>query len=211
MAETASFEPSGRMVRCAQCGHSWYQESPDDYSVKALPHYAGGAAATINELTVGTGGPARAFGRTGQFAGWAALICAAALIVAAATQYRVDVVRLWPPAATLYSALGETINTRGLVFQKTHYERTYKDNRPVLSLRGEIVNTTASELPVPRLKVTIRDADERALFDWIFDPDSRRLRAGEVGSFESQLSNPPAGAQDLMIRFAPREAQDGSN
>lgn len=202
MAEAASFEPSGRMVRCAQCSHSWYQESPDDCSLKALPHYSGGAAATITELTVGDIDRTRRFGLISQITGWLALLLVASVFLAAAYQYRVDIVRLWPQAATLYSVFGENINTRGLIFQQTHYERIYQNDMPVLTLRGEIVNKTSDELPVPRVKVTIRDADERSLFDWTFDPMPRQLRPGEVGSFETQLSNPPSGAQDLMIRFS---------
>ncbi len=197
------------MVRCANCSHSWFQEPPEDYSLKALPQYSAGVS-TISELTVGTLDRPRRHHLLSQAAGWAALSLAVMVMVLIAAQYRVEIVRLWPQAATLYAAFGETVNTRGLVFQQTHYEREYQGGVPVLAIKGQIVNTSAEAQPIPPVRVSLRNAEEREIFNWTFLPDQREVAPGEATTFITRLSNPPAGAQDMIIRFAslPEPAAD---
>jgi hypothetical protein len=71
-----------------------------------------------------------------------------------------------------------------------------------LAIRGQIVNASDRELPVPKVQVTVRDADKQQLYKWSFPPDMSKLGAKSRAPFSTRLESPPPEAWDLDIRFA---------
>lgn len=224
----SKFPATGRMVRCAKCGHSWHQqgEPPLQSEAVADPVIAAEQAEPIeaqnpaaDPFTVNTNtarvplsypaeSPRAPLGpRLAVVAGWAGLIAVVLLILVAAVRYRQDIAVIWPQSAGVYSALGLHVNATGIDFQNVDYRRENEDGQVVLAVSGNIVNVAKRELPVPQtVRVTLSDASKRELYHWNFKPNATVLKPGQSVPFTTRLSSPPAAARNLEVRFA----KDGS-
>ena len=206
MADAETFQPSGRTVRCASCGHAWHQSPPADLPLKALPNYSGIAP---HEASGGLEKQGRAL--AGQVLGWMVLIGFTAAIAAAGYVFRVEVVQLWPQTASLYAAIGKPVNPRGLAFRSIVYEEEDSDGVRALIVMGEIVNTSETPQIVPDLQFTLHDRRQREIFDWKSEPPVALLDPGQVSPFVTRMTSPPLHAQELTVRFATSGSSNGAN
>lgn len=224
----SKFPATGRMVRCAKCGHSWHQQGeppaqseaaadPVGADEQPLPIETQTPAAepfTVNTntarvpLSYPPEQPRAPLGpRLAVVAGWAGLIAVVLLILVAAVRYRQDIAVIWPQSAGVYSAVGLHVNASGIDFQNVDYRRENEDGQVVLAVSGDIVNVAKRELPVPQtVRVTLSDASKRELYHWNFKPNATVLKPGQSVPFTTRLSSPPAAARNLEVRFA----KDGS-
>lgn len=198
LADPASLEPAGRMVRCANCGHSWFQKPPDDMP-RPVPAAGADAAPAWGEGA----GRRRGFPvAIPTIVLWLVLIGAVAGFAALAHQYRVEIVRGWPQTATLYSFFGVEVNSAGMEFRDVAYDLETQDGLSVLAVEGTVVNLTDQPMPIPRVRISLRDDAGEELYYWTVVLDQTRLEAGAATSFVTRLSSPPPGAADLEVRFA---------
>ena len=135
--------------------------------------------------------------------GWTGLIAVVLLIGLSAVRYRQEITVIWPQSAGVYSSLGMNVNAHGVDFTHVDYHRESEDGQVVLAVTGRIVNNGTRELPVPQnVRVTLSDAANHELYHWNFAPGIATLKAGQSGAFHTRLSNPPATARHLEVRFA---------
>lgn len=113
-----------------------------------------------------------------------------------------QIVQAVPSMAPIYDALGYKVNSRGLDFADITYAREIDNGVTVLAIRGQIVNVSDREIPVPKVRVTVRDADKRNIYGWTFTPDTSKLDPKARAPFATRLESPPPDAWDLEIRFA---------
>ncbi len=215
LSDPTSLNPNGRMVRCANCGHSWFQKPPDDMpkQVAGATLQLGGTSGSQAAAPVvpGLGGaerfsteqrPSRRRGFSAStFAIWILVLLAIGVVVAAVYQYRVEIVRGWPQTASLYNLTGVEVISSGLDFRDVTFERTTNDGLPMLTVRGQVVNITDQSLPIPRLRITLRDVDEVELYHWTFALQQTRIGPGTSTDFVTRLASPPVGAYDFEVRF----------
>lgn len=220
--DAAAFQPSGRKVRCAKCGHVWFQEppQPEPAEVENLPpapepeppqpephaepeHAASAvpaAAQAYEEM------PPLAhrlpLDKLALAAGWVGLAAAVLVIGWSAVSYRQEIATLWPQSSSLYSALGLKVNARGIAFSDVSRRYETEDDQVVLAVSGDIVNVSKRELPVPQVQVTLTGGDARELYRWNFTPDATTLKPGAHVHFLTRLSNPPGAARHLQLQFA---------
>ena len=203
LADPASLQPSGRMVRCANCGHSWFQKPADD-----MPRSVAGSAASANDglMSLDTAMDGHRHSRfpvaVSTLALWVLLIGALIGFGAIAYQYRVEIVRGWPQTASLYDLFGVEVNVAGLEFRDVTNNLETQDGLSVLAVRGTVVNLTDQALPIPRVRISLRDAEGLELYYWTVVLDQTRIEAGATTEFITRLSSPPLGAQDIEVRFA---------
>jgi len=202
VADPASLQPSGRMVRCANCGHSWFQKPPDD-----MPRSVAGGGEGASTLDIGAvGGRRLGFPvAISTLVLWVLLMGALAGFGALAYQYRVEIVRGWPQAATLYDLLGVEVNSAGMEFRDITNEFETQDGLNVLAVHGTVVNVTDQALPVPRVRVALLDGAGEELYYWTVVLDVTRLDAGASVDFVTRLSSPPPGTANIEVRFAEGE------
>jgi predicted Zn finger-like uncharacterized protein len=226
--DDAKFPAGGRQVRCAKCGHSWFQDGPAAQITPDEPAVAEPAA----EASPASGAAAQGFPdiaamrpqsfsqaqpeedegfdwrtRLAVAAGWMALIGVVLLIGYAAVRYRQQIAVVWPQSAGLYNSLGMPVSTHGLDFDKVDYHRESEDGQTVLAVTGRIVNNGSREMPVPQtVLVTLSDASNHELYHWNFVPPAQTLKPGKSVSFITRLSSPPAAARHLEVRF-PKDGQ----
>jgi len=225
-ADGARFVAPGRNVRCAKCGHVWFQTAPDaepepepvlePVVETPAPDPAPSAPAPIAAPAMGSivtpqplDAPARPRKRRAAKNGvmadavaWAALIFLAVTIGWAGVQYRQTIVELWPGVAPLYEVLGLPVETEGIALIDVAYQHEVEDGQPVLSVTGKIVNISDRELPVPIIRVMLSDQDQHEIYHWMFNSGVQSLRPGAESPFITRLSSPPPEARNLNIRFA---------
>jgi predicted Zn finger-like uncharacterized protein len=220
--DAAKFPPEGRQVRCAKCGHVWHQ----DAAVDEAPGIETPLPQTPPEAPVAVAAPVPArpepmprapaprattppkprrplLPLLGVALGWIGLIAVVLLIGLSAVRYRQEITVIWPQSAGVYSSLGMNVNAHGIDFTDVDYHRESEDGQVVLAVTGRIVNKGSRELPVPQnVRVTLSDASNHELYHWNFAPGIATLKAGQSGAFHTRLSNPPATARHLEVRFA---------
>ncbi len=227
--DAAKFQPAGRNVRCAKCGHVWHQDAPapepDIYSealaeeippepVAAIPIATQEAEAPLSRtqtpnpvmmrdrLQTSFTEPSKLPMRLAIGLGWLGLIAIILLIGWSALRFRQQIVAVWPQSASLYSAVGLKANASGLNIEDVAYHRGFENGQPVLSVTGVLSNTSTREMPVPQLRVGLIDDDRHELFHWTFTAGVMTLKGGQSAKFLTRLSNPPLGASHFELRFA---------
>lgn len=199
LADPASLQPSGRMVRCATCGHSWFQKPPDD-----MPRSVAGAGEAAGTLDTADLGPRkRGFPfAISTLALWAVLAGAVFGFGYLAYQYRVEIVRGWPQAATLYNLFGVEVNGAGMEFRDITYAFETQEGLNVLAVHGTVLNVTDQPLPIPRVRISLRDEAGAELYAWTVVLEATRLDPGASTEFVTRLSSPPPGAANIEVTFA---------
>jgi hypothetical protein len=151
----------------------------------------------------------RGFGaRLARLAGWTALLLVVATCGLAMVHYRQTISIYWPQSASLYSAMGMPVNTRGVALTNVAYQQQFEDGQPVLSVTGKVVNVSNREQLVPEIRVVLMDDANRELYHWTFDVGVVSLQPGAESPFMTRLSSPPPEARNLNIRFAEAGEQE---
>ena len=206
MADSTTFQPSGRQVRCASCEHSWFQEPPEEYALEALPAPSTQLSTTVIEdagyqAEQTADNTLRAL-EWGRFAGWGALVLLMAILVYGVAANSTQIVRFWPQTATLYALFGKEVNTMGIEIQDYGYHYEIQDGTTVLVIEGNVVNVTNEPKILPLFQVSLRDAGKRDILDWVFETDVRELNGLEKATFVTHIDNPPERAHDIWIGVA---------
>lgn len=120
---------------------------------------------------------------------------------------RDKIVRLAPPVAALYSALGLKANSAGLELRGVSSRLVTEGSRKVLTVEGEIVNIRREANRVPPVALSVRGPDGQPRYDWTAQAPKTRLEAGESIAFRARLASPPADGADVLVRFAGLDEQ----
>lgn len=139
--------------------------------------------------------------RSRSMAGIAALVAVVAGLPLLFFSLPQEVVQIWPQSASLYEWLNMPVNVRGFKIIATH-KQELNNSVPVIAINGQIINETDSELPVPKIRLAVRDQDGRELYHWTVLADQPRLGPRAEGTFSARLESPPPDAADLEVRFA---------
>jgi hypothetical protein len=124
-----------------------------------------------------------------------------ALAVLVAIAARGEVVTTWPGAARLYALVGLPVQPSGpgLELDKIIPERTADG----LVIEGDIINAGSTARDVPRLRVALRDPDDKETQFKIIDPPTARLGPGETAHFKTSFDHSDETAT-VKVSFAPR-------
>jgi predicted Zn finger-like uncharacterized protein len=212
---------SGRIVRCAHCGHTWHQAAPPEPSRHPNLPEAEGRIEPALELPPrpapsleipprprpGLPSPRRSNHRTG----WGALrwVMAAVLLIlailAGVVVARGAVVALWPPAARLYALAGfaaEPQQGAGLKIERLVPSRTADG----LIIEGDITNTGKTPQDLPRLRIALRDPADKDVQFKVIDPPRPRLPPGATTHFKTPFDHPADAATGVVVTFAKPQA-----
>jgi hypothetical protein len=129
----------------------------------------------------------------------------AALIVGAAASAvaaRGPIVRVAPEAARVYAAIGMPVNLRGLAFADVKTSLIDGDGGRVLTVEGALVNLRDRKTEAPDMRIALRDSASHEIYAWTAHPPKAALAAREQAPFRLRLAAPPAGAEEVVVRFA---------
>ncbi len=196
----SSVGPQGRRVRCAKCGHIWWQEAPEEEPDPPED--------TVTEVhTARPAAPERppAAGRAATrraLVGWGLFLAALGGILAGGYAGRTAVVWFWPPAALLYETIGLPVEPpgAGLQFRNVRFEQTVADGTPVLVIDGEVVNVSDVERPVPPMRLVSLGEGGKPLRTRSVEASAARLPPGEAATFRDAQPDPGA-VQEVSLTF----------
>lgn len=118
---------------------------------------------------------------------------------------RERIVRILPPMATAYRAVGLKVNVAGLELRDVHSRIVMDGARRVLVTEGEIVNIRREQNRVPAITLAVRGANGLDRYSWIAPTPKSRLEAGEKIAFRARLASPPEDGAEVLVRFAKLE------
>lgn len=131
-------------------------------------------------------------------------VMATALLASLAIGGRHQLVAKIPGADRVFSAIGLPVNLAGIEFRNVASQIAEIDGRKVLAVTGEAINVRpGASASLPSLEVTVRGADQRALYVWTAPSPKSALQSGESVAFRTRLAAPPEGARDVVVRLAP--------
>lgn len=202
-ADDDTIGDSGRTVKCTACDHSWFVR-PDGVAVD--PEEAGDAGvAAIEGAHEKYRQQVRERRRQrSRFAALMSWLVTASLFFslgAGAVVLRNDVVKIWPESATAYRFVGLEVNRFGLDFIHRQAARTFDGTTPILTVEGEVENTSRTAQQTPKVRVSLHDEFNREVGEIYADIEPRRLDAGEIGTFSAKLENPPVASVSLNLQF----------
>jgi hypothetical protein len=96
------------------------------------------------------------------------------------------------------------VSAQPLVFESVEYEWSTSDNRPVLTVRGNVFNRANRNVRVPQFFITIKDQDSAQ--DREYSANLRingsKIRSNERADFDIELvsPNPTVTAVELELR-----------
>jgi hypothetical protein len=125
-------------------------------------------------------------------AAWGLFLCVASGVIVGFFAFRDIIADAAPGLAPLYRSLGMPVTVQPLVFESVEYEWSASDNRPVLTVRGNVSNHAHREVRVPQFFITIKDQD--AAQDREYSANLRingsKIRSNERADFDIELVSP---------------------
>jgi predicted Zn finger-like uncharacterized protein len=225
-ADDTAIGPSGRTVRCAACGHSWFAEpqlelrqsaeaAPSEDRSKPEPltrerverlrraaEQPGPAPSAAAKFRAQQAERMRRERSRAAVVAWGATGAALAASAAGMVVFRQDVAELWPKSASAFAALGLDVNVYGLEFYDLSVERAFDGPTPVLLVSGEVRNIGRDDKLAPPVRLSLRDAQSREIFQIVHAVNDAPIPAGGAVPFQVRVENPPADAVDLEATFA---------
>lgn len=230
-ADDAAIGPSGRTVRCAACGFSWFAEPQLELKDRAEQADHGAALAAsapasepltrerVERLRRAAEQPGPAPSAAAKFRAqqaermrqeraraavvvWGATGAALAASATGMVVFRQDVAEVWPRSASAYAALGLDVNVYGLEFFDLSVERGFDGATPVLLVSGEIRNIGREEKIAPPVRISLRDTRSQEIFRLVDVVTDTPIAAGAAAPFQIRVENPPDDAVDLEATFA---------
>ncbi len=198
-AEDSTIGDSGRTVKCATCGHSWFV-GPE--GAKAALSGAMGAHETYR-LKVRE--RRRRKSRAAALSAWTATGAALAVILAGLVLFRGEVVKRWPQSASTYEMLGMPVNRFGLEFLDSEAERYFDGTTPILEVRGVVQNVAGRTVSAPNVRVILLDDAGSEVAEAFAPISPRSIPADATAIFSARIENPPFESFELELDLVPAD------
>ncbi len=196
-ADDSTIGESGRTVKCAACGHSWFVQpttlAEDKPAAPAHEVYRERLREQRREKS-----------RLAAVASW--LLTGSLFIGAtvAAFYFRNDVVKVWPQSAAAYRLAGLDVNRFGLDFASVERARTFNDTIPIVTVTGRAVNVAKSSVETPGVRVDLRDESGAIVATEYSFVTPGELQPGESGQFGVVVEPAPVESFEIVVSFVDR-------
>jgi hypothetical protein len=114
---------------------------------------------------------------------------------------RGPIVAFWPSSAALYQMIGLSAGSTERVFDLRNIQtrRATENDQPTFVITGEVVNVTPLTHVAPKVKVSLRDADDHELQAWSIPLTEDRLLPGQTVPFRTSISQPNDAAASVSV------------
>lgn len=221
--------PTGRKVRCQSCGETWkamseepleltaaapapgFTPRPDPVpSFDADPETESLAETPAPELPKAFRARAEQQRRLRRAAAhgavWAGLASVFVAILGAGWLFRVDVVEMYPRAASAYAAVGAKVNPTGLDFEAVG-ARALTDDPGMVLVSGALRNVREREIVAPAVRVALLDAHGAEVGHAVIRIDAAPVLPGKVQGFAVRIADPGGKAAGVGVDFVLASAE----
>jgi predicted Zn finger-like uncharacterized protein len=192
----------GAQLRCAGCGDVWAvtaaPAAPFEMSAARFEPFSAIRPDPLDADPRKIAAPRKGFRRQG--APFVALLILACAMTAVGE--RRPIVKATPATARIYAAIGLPVNLRQMALENVGANLGALDDKKVLMVEGSLINLRNEAAEAPNLRIAVRGADARELYVWTVKAPKNRLGPNEEAQFRARLATPPAGAKDVLVKFA---------
>jgi predicted Zn finger-like uncharacterized protein len=196
--DPAAIGEKGRMVRCSACKHRWFVEPPPAATPlgSVLPQVV--TAPAMGPLAPPPPRPRRAPVSTLWLTLVVGILLAAAIVVG-----RDRVASLVPATVPWFAAIGlPAAVAADLEIVVLGQAQETQGDKPVLVIKGEVMNTAQGRRDVPRLRISLLDDKQAVLRSEDFYLEPSTLEGGERRPFEQRIVDVPEAARNFSVTFA---------
>lgn len=221
---------TGRVVRCANCRHSWFQEAQETPAPAPAPAptpsaqpAAAPAAAPPSSPQTAPPEPKRVAGLVGSFAAMDQGTASAperprrrlprlstprmrtiGAAVAAVVMVVVLAILLVAGGSGLAAQIGLSLGAQEPVLRIADdaiERRRLQSGSELFAISGRVTNPSTEAQRVPDLRADLRDAQGRIVFSWTITPQQRTLPPNGSVDFNSAQVDVPASSRKLDLSF----------
>jgi predicted Zn finger-like uncharacterized protein len=206
IVDPRSLGSPGRRVRCANCRHTWFEAAPEEVpsaiELPPLPETPPVVRIAPDESDTAHRIQLPAVARQGRGIVWlgrVALVIAVAIAIGALFAERQQVMSAVPFTTRIYAMVG--LAPPVLELRDVLPSRSVANGVPTLAINGQVANVSTDPQPVPKLRVALRDANNKELQSWVVSVTDAPLAPGASVPFHTTISQPPDGATGLIVSF----------
>ncbi|MEL7040155.1 MAG: MJ0042-type zinc finger domain-containing protein [Pseudomonadota bacterium] len=203
-AEDSTIGESGRTVKCAACGHSWFVGPEGDRSATNTVGAHEAYRLKVRERRMRKS-------RAAAFSAWSTTVAAFIVVLAGLLVFRSEVVKRWPQSASTYAAIGMPVNRFGLEFLDTEAERFFDGTTPILEVRGAVQNVTGRTKDAPLVRVILLDDEGQQVAQAFAQITPSSIPADATAVFAARVENPPFESFELELDFVPADTALAEN
>jgi predicted Zn finger-like uncharacterized protein len=200
--------PEGRLVRCANCKHSWHQapiavpaSTPPAEAVSAPAAAPAEVPVTVIAPPIDPDAPIRRRPRRNPARLWNLLAVSGGVAMLAAV-----IAILFVSTPGLLSRMGLDLAPKQtpLLFAKNSSidRHDLPSGNEYFAVRGAVINPTGERQRVPDIRVVLKDARNRIVYSWSFQPASRDLAPKATLPFDSAMIDVPPSSKNLVLSFS---------
>lgn len=197
-ADESTIGESGRTVKCASCGHSWFVQPRHLEEASAAPP-------PPHELyREKMREQRREKSRWAALTSWVMTGLLFAALTASGFYFRNEVVKAWPQSAAAYRLFGLDVNRFGLEFEGVVHTRTFNDTIPIVTVTGRAVNISQTFVETPGVRVELKDEDGAIVATRFSFVTPVELAPGETGQFGVVVEPTPIESYEIELTFVDR-------
>lgn len=224
-ASDEALEARGGKVRCASCNHVWVVEEDALTLEKAVDADPTSESEPISEPEPSFSEPAQPHAKIRQreeakrrkarllteATAWGGIAACFAVLSASAWFFKGSVVEMFPATSSAYAAMGATINPYGLEVRELEVQRAQGSSLPALIIEGEVHNISDRNRDTLPLRAALLDDNGAVLVEWMVILESPELPPEGRERFRTELPDPPDGAREVKVVFAPIESDQSES
>ncbi len=203
-AEDSTIGDSGRTVKCAACGHSWFV-GPEGASGES------NALGAHEAYRLKVRERRRRKSRAAALTAWTTTAAALLVVLAGLLAFRGEVVKRWPESASTYAAIGIPVNRFGLEFLDSEAERFFDGTTPILEVRGAVQNISGRTATAPMVRVILLDDQGVEVARAFANISPSSIPADATAIFAARVENPPFESFELELDLVPADTALAAN
>jgi hypothetical protein len=133
---------------------------------------------------------------------WAGLGAGFVALVLSAALFRVDIVRLWPQAASAYAFARMPVNPTGLALEGVQGQPNLINGHAALSITGIERNVETGPRSSMPLRVVLYDKAGKRLISAVSAPPPVQIVPGDTKPFAVNFIDPPTESSSFVVEFA---------
>jgi len=197
-AESIGF--SGRMVRCAKCKHSWFQDPPEE-SVLAAEKMAQAQQETQASIQDSENSNVPAIITNNNTTSlYIKISFAASCLVFLFALSIVGSDKILPYMSWYYGAMG-IHDDAGISLSNVSVQNIVEGTKKELLVKGRIVNDSKSDKAIPDLRIILLSEGRKTIRAVVLNSHDAALAPGEGVDFENSIANPPEKTASVVMEI----------